>query len=157
MTRISKHISWVEATRYKDNIPNGKQLSNMKELAEAVFEPIRKHFNVPIYIWSFFRSKSLNKAVKGSKTSQHLCNKGAAIDIDSQIYGGTTNSDIFDYIVHNLEFDQLIAEFPNEEGEPNWIHVSYNKDKNRKQILYAYKENGKTKYNNITGFFYGTT
>jgi len=150
MKNISKHISWNEATRHKNNNPNYKQLESMKRFAEVVFEPVREHFGIPIYIWSFFRSEALNKAIKGTKRSQHLCNNGAAIDIDAQIYGGITNLELADYIIDNLEWDQLILEFPNEEGEPNWIHVSYNKGKNRNQVLVAYKENNRTKYKDIT-------
>jgi hypothetical protein len=45
-----------------------------------------------------------------------------------------------------LVFNQLIAEFP-VKGEPSWIHVSYNKNKNKKQILIAKKNKlGKTEY-----------
>jgi hypothetical protein len=45
-----------------------------------------------------------------------------------------------------LQFDQLIAEFP-VNGNPAWVHVSYESTgKQRKQILVA-KKNGKaTKY-----------
>jgi hypothetical protein len=40
----------------------------------------------------------------------------------------------------NLPFDQVIDEFG------SWVHVSYNKDGNRKQVLIARKVNGKTTY-----------
>ena len=39
------------------------------------------------------------------------------------------------YIKDHLEFDVLISEYPDQEGEPKWIHVSWNKKKNRKQVL----------------------
>ena len=51
-----------------------------KALAENIFQPIREHFDTPIYISSGFRSEALNEAIGGSKTSQH--SKGEAIDID---------------------------------------------------------------------------
>jgi len=54
------------------------------------------------------------------------------------------NVDYFNYIKNNLEFDQLIWEFGDDES-PSWVHVSFN-DSNRKRILRAYKENGKTLY-----------
>jgi hypothetical protein len=54
---------------------------------------------------------------------------------------GVTNKEIFDYIKDNLEIDQLINEF-----NYSWIHVGYRKGANRKQILDAVKENGKTVY-----------
>ena len=75
---ISKHITYDEATvssKAKElnisNTPNSKQLANMKLLAENIFEKLRNHFNVPIYISSFFRSPKLNNKLKGSSTSQH--------------------------------------------------------------------------------------
>ena len=53
------------------------------------------------------------------------------------------NSLIFDAVIElELEFDQMIWEFGG-----RWIHISYNENKNRKQILEAYKDdNNKTKY-----------
>ena len=49
-------------------------------------------------------------------------------------------------IKENLNFDQMIWEFGDDEN-PNWVHVSYvNEIDNRNRCLKAYKENGKTKY-----------
>ena len=140
MENISKHITYEEATRSNtakrlgvDNTPDDKQLVAMKLLATRIFEPLREHFGVMIYISSFFRSSALNEAVKGSKTSQHMT--GEAMDIDAHIFGGLTNKDIFNYIKDNLEFDQLIWEYGTSD-EPDWVHVSYTSDKpNRKQII----------------------
>jgi len=146
--KISKHLSFEEcvysSTAEKMGIrndnPNLSVIENMKELANSVFEPIRDHFKAPIHVSSVFRSLSLNQAVKGSITSQHC--SGNAMDIDSK---KPTNKEIFDYIKENLEFDQLIWEFGNDK-EPDWVHVSYSKEKNRKQILKSIKTNGKTNY-----------
>jgi len=137
MNNISKHISYTEATENKrniENIPNDIQLKNMVVLAETVFEPLREAFGVPLHITSFFRSKALNEAVGGSSTSQHL--EGCAMDIDGDL-SGIDNVLIGDWIRDNLEFDQLIYEkYNKEKNKCNWIHVSYRKNKNRKQILY---------------------
>jgi len=146
--KISKHLSFEEcvysSTAEKMGIrndnPNLSVIENMKELANSVFEPIRAHFKAPIHVSSVFRSLNLNQAVKGSITSQHC--SGNAMDIDSK---KPTNKEIFDYIKENLEFDQLIWEFGNDK-EPEWVHVSYSKEKNRKQILKSIKTNGKTIY-----------
>lgn len=154
MKNISKHITYYEATYSYvalkhgiTNVPNDKQLENMRILAEAVFEPLREFCGVPIAVTSFFRSRRLNSKLKGSKSSQHMANNGAAIDIDADIYGKITNLDIFYYIKENLEFDQLIAEFPNSDGQPSWVHVSYKAGANRKQVFTAYlNKNGKTEY-----------
>jgi len=152
---ISKNISYNEAVNSKtalrlgiNNIPNAEQLSSMKDLAERVFQPIREHFNVPIYISSFFRSEALNKSIGGSKTSQHC--KGEAMDLDGDAFSGVTNAQIFNYIKDNLEFDQLIWEFGTDKN-PNWVHVSYSKNKNRGKVLKAVKSGGKTIYQNYVG------
>lgn len=154
---ISNHITYEEATvssKAKElkinNDPNSKQLTNMKLLAENIFEKVREHFDTPIYISSFFRSSKLNTKLKGSSTSQHCANVGAAMDIDSDVYKGVTNSEIFNYILENLNFDQLIWEFGDDEN-PAWVHVSYVSDLlNRKEVLKAYKDkDNKTVYKKI--------
>ena len=154
---ISKHITYDEATvssKAKElkinNDPNSKQLVNMKLLAENIFEKVREHFDTPIYISSFFRSSKLNTKIKGSSTSQHCANVGAAMDIDADVYKGVTNSEIFNYILNNLNFDQLIWEFGDDEN-PDWVHVSYVSDiLNRKEVLKAYKDkNNKTVYKKL--------
>jgi hypothetical protein len=129
-----------------DNTPNAEHLENLKAIANNIFQPLRDYFDEPIGVSSGYRSPDLNKAIGGSKTSQH--SKGEALDLDADIFGGIANSEIFEYIKDNLDFDQLISEYPNEAGEPKWVHVSYKKGNNRKQILKAVKENGKTKYYN---------
>ena len=147
---VSKNITYKEATHSTtakrlgiDNTPNAEQFSNMVYVAEGIFQPIREHFGVPIYISSFFRSEALNTAIRGSASSTHK--KGEAMDLDADVYGGVTNAQIFNYIKDNLEFDQLIWEFGTNE-EPAWVHVSLSKRNNRNQILRAYKVDGKTKY-----------
>jgi hypothetical protein len=46
---------------------------------------------------------------------------------------------VFDYILKNLDFDQLIWEFGTSEN-PDWVHVSYNSNgTQRKQVLKAVK------------------
>lgn len=127
------------------NIPTEEHIANMKKLAINVFQPIREHFNSPIYISSGYRSSSLNKAIKGSSSSQHC--SGEAMDIDMD---GTTisNAQIFNWIKNNLVFDQMIWEFGTD-ANPDWVHVSYESTgKQRKQILKAIKQNGKTSYIN---------
>lgn len=146
--QLSEHLSLAEVTRSDmakrrgiSNIPTPEHLENFKKLAENIFEPIRKHFGVPIFVSSGYRSKALNTAIGGSLSSQHLL--GQAIDIDMDgTKNGVTNKMVFDYIKANLNFDQLINEF-----DYSWVHVSYNPSgKQRKQILDAVKVGGKTTY-----------
>ena len=147
---ISKHISYKEgvysitATRKGiDNTPNNDQLLNMVSIAEEVFEPLRAYVGGPIKINSFFRCPELNTAIGGSSKSQHC--KGQAVDIDDT-FGRMTNAEMYNFIKDNLEFDQIIWEFGNDDN-PDWVHVSYvSPEDNRNRCLKAYRENGKTKY-----------
>ena len=151
---ISEHISEKEATKSVTamrlglaNTPDGSILTNMKEIAERVFEPLRKWVGGPIKISSFYRSEALNKAIGGSTKSQHC--EGKAFDIDD-IYGYKTNAEMFNYIKDNLNFDQMIWEF-GDSTNPDWVHVSYVSDStNRNKILKAVRDKGKTKYIDIT-------
>jgi hypothetical protein len=148
--QLSKNLALSEVTRSEtakrkgiSNMPTPEHIENFKKLAEKVFQPIRDHFGKPIRISSGYRSKALNTAVGGSLSSQHCT--GEAIDIDMD---GTdiTNAQIFHFVKDNLNFDQLIAEFP-ENSNPAWVHVSYESTgKQRKQILVAKKVGGATKY-----------
>jgi len=151
MKKISKHVSWKEGTYSRtgdrlglDNIPNEEQIKCMQEVAENIFEPLRKWAGGPIKINSMFRGEPVNTAIGGSKNSQHM--KGQAMDIDDT-FGHKTNAEMYHYIKDNLDFDQLIWEFGDDEN-PNWIHVSYVTHRsNRKKLTIAYRdENGRTRY-----------
>lgn len=157
MERISKYISYNDSIKSNTairlgipNIPNSLQLVNMKLVAINIYDPTIDHFKVPIHLSSFFRSAQVNTAIRGSSTSQHLCNNGAAIDLDADVYGKITNVDIFNYIKDNLNFDQLILENI-AANKAEWVHVSYvSKERNRNQILLMYRNNGRTKYENYS-------
>jgi hypothetical protein len=150
--KLSKYVSLAEVTRSDtakrkgiSNEPTPEHLENLKVICEDVFDKVREHFGVPLFISSGYRSAALNKAIGGSATSDH--NNGRALDLDQDGHGnGVKNKDVFNYIINNLDFDQCIAEFPRPDGDPEWVHVGYRKGANRKQILVAYKEGGKTKY-----------
>ena len=139
---LSTHVTLAEfensptaTTHGINNKMSESQITSAKLLCENVFEPLRIHLNTPIKISSGFRCVQLNKMIKGSSTSQHC--KGEAMDIKIGSKG-------FNFIKDKLDFDQLIWEFGNDD-EPQWVHVSYSK-RNRKQVLKATKQNGKTKY-----------
>ena len=150
MENISKHISWHEGTysrtgerRDLDNTPNEDQLKCMKEVAENLFEPLREWVGGGIKINSFFRGEPVNTAIGGSTRSQHM--KGQAIDIDDT-FGHKTNAEMYHYIKDNLDFDQMIWEFGNDEN-PNWLHISWVSHRpNRNKLTIAKKVNGRTKY-----------
>ena len=144
---ISKHLTLAELIRSESakrlgisNMPTPEHIENLKQLAEHIFEPIREHFGSPIYISSGYRSQALNAAIGGALSSQH--SKGQAIDIDMD---GTEikNSAIFEY-AKTLPYDQIIWEHGTKDN-PDWVHISYSK-LNRREILYARKQRGKTVY-----------
>ena len=147
--RISDHITYREAIHSNtakrlgiENIPNDVQMENMQIIAEKVFEPLRKWVGGPIKVNSFFRSPETNRAIGGVSSSQHC--KGQAIDIDD-VYGHKTNAEMFEFVKNNLEFDQMIWEF-GDDNNPNWLHISYVEGKNRNRLLRAEKINGRTAY-----------
>jgi zinc D-Ala-D-Ala carboxypeptidase len=150
--KLSEHLDLSEVIRSESakrngisNMPIESHIRNLKLLAENIFQPIRNNFRCPIHISSAYRSIELNRIVKGSLTSQHCT--GEAIDIDMDgTPNGVTNKMIFNYIKDNLEFDQLIWEFGTNDN-PDWVHVSYESTgKQRKQVLKAIRNNGKTQY-----------
>ena len=129
-----------------DNTPTENHKQNMVELAENIFEPLRSYVGGPIKINSFYRSPKLNKAIGGSSKSQHC--HGQAMDIDDT-FGRMTNAEMFHFIRENLDYDQMIWEFGDDDN-PDWVHVSYvSPRENRQRCLLAYKDNGKTKYSVI--------
>lgn len=149
MENISKHISYKEGTYSLTanrlglpNDPSDEQLSCMKLLAEKIFEPLRDHVSHPIKINSFYRGPQLNKAIGGSRSSQHC--KGQAMDIDDS-YGNATNAYMYKWIKENLDFDQMIWEF-GDDNNPNWVHVSFvSEEVNRNRCLKAYRKEGERK------------
>lgn len=149
--QLSKNLSLAEVVRSEsakrrgiNNIPTAEHLENLKELALNVFQPIRDHFKTPIHISSGYRSRILNNAVNGAAKSQHCSGQAIDIDVDGT---SITNKQVFDYIKENLDFDQLIFEFGTDKN-PDWVHVSYSKDNNRKQVLRAKRNGIKTYYTN---------
>jgi hypothetical protein len=127
--KLSKNLSLAEVTKSTtakrlniDNTPDEWVTENLRQVAINVFQPLRDAFGCPIYVSSGYRSADLNSAIGGSRRSQHV--EGRALDLDADVYGNCTNSQIFNYIRENLEFDQLIWEFGDQDN-PDWVHVSF--------------------------------
>jgi len=140
---LNELIKSQEATRLGiENIPNKEHVENLKILCEKILQPLRDYYGLPVSISSGYRSIALCEAIGSSAKSQHT--KGQAADFE--IFG-LANKEVADFIVQNLEYDQCILEFWNE-NEPNsgWVHCSYSINGNRKQYLKAQKVNGKIVY-----------
>jgi hypothetical protein len=109
-----------------DNTPTPEVEKNLTLLVEKVLDPLRKLSGKPITVNSGYRCPELNKAVGGSKTSDHV--KGFAADIT----GGSKeeNERLFYLIKYNFNFKQLINE-----KDFSWVHVSYDPSNLKNQIL----------------------
>jgi hypothetical protein len=139
---MTKNFTLAELTKTNTGLPNAlpKHLEgNLRALAENVLQPARDALGA-IEVTSAYRSPEVNKRVGGAKTSQHVQAQAA----DLKYSGG--NDVLLEWLLENVEYDQIINEHPDANGVPAWVHVSYSEGKNRKQKLKAVKVNGKTKY-----------
>ena len=145
--RRSKNFVLSEITRSNtakrlgiSNEPTKEHLENLQRIILNIIQPMRDSLG-PIRISSGYRSKELNRAIGGSSKSQHC--KGEALDLQFWKDGQMCNKEVYDWVIDNaVEFDQMINEF-----DFAWIHISLKKDKNRKDVLEAYKDDdGDTKY-----------
>ena len=128
-----------------DNTPSPEHQRNLKSLCEMILQPIRDHFGRVVSVSSGYRSPELCTAIGSKISSQHA--KGQAADFE--IYG-LSNQELANWIRENLSYDQLILEYWTPENPNNgWIHCSYSLERNRKEYLRAYKNEGKTKYEPI--------
>jgi zinc D-Ala-D-Ala carboxypeptidase len=106
-------FSQVASRRGLNNVPSEKVKDNLERLA-FFLEQVRKLFNKPLLISSGYRSREVNEAVGGSKTSQHC--EGCAADFNVK---GMSPSTVVRAIVDNdVPYDQVILEFD------SWIHIS---------------------------------
>lgn len=159
-TKLSENFTLEEmlvsstAKKYGiDNTPNATIKANLTFLCTKLLQPIRDKYGKSIIVTSGYRCQSLNTRVGGSKTSQHTQGKAADINSgDGYKSGGEAryreNAELFKMIYNMGGYDQLINEFPDKKGRPQWVHVSYNPSlkKQRGQALVATKVGGKTVY-----------
>lgn len=117
-------------TRGIDNTPTPEIKANLERLVDKVLDGLREIYGKPITVNSGYRCPELNKAVGGSKTSDHM--NGFSVDITASCK--KENAILFQIIKDNFNFDQLIWEKGNSEY-PDWVHVSYNPNRLRKQVL----------------------
>lgn len=108
-----------------NNMPDINSLDNMLELIVNCLQPVRELLGAPMIITSGYRNPLVNRLVGGVNSSQHT--KGQAVDFT--VLGITPNQIISIIKTSKIEFDQLINE------HDKWVHISYNKGKNRKQVF----------------------
>ena len=120
---ITKNFSWEEFERSNkadelgiDNaIPDENVADNIRALVFNVLQPLRDACGHPLRVNSGYRSKALNKAVKGAANSQHT--RGEAADIHED------NPFTLAWLVLHigLPFDQLIL-------YDTFIHLSHKRN-----------------------------
>ncbi len=106
------------------NAPTAEQIANLQSLCLRLLQPLRTSYGEAFHINSGFRSQALNKAVGGVPTSQHL--KGQAADVRVR----QPRKLLSKLLETELDFDQAIL-------YPTFLHLSYNENGNRQQVLYA--------------------
>lgn len=145
--KLSKNFVLSELTKSNTakrlgikNEPTKEHMDNLQVLIRDLIQPIRDGIG-PIRISSGYRNPELNRAIGGSRKSQHC--KGEALDLQFWEMGKMNNKAIYDWVLESgIEFDQMINEF-----DFSWIHISLISEDNRRQVLEAYKdEDGDTKY-----------
>lgn len=121
-----------------DNTPKSPEVrENLLKLGDTILDPIRERWGLPIRVTSGYRCKELNKAVGGSRTSQHLV--GEASDIVPM------NGDVrglfilIKQMINNgeIEVGQAILEYGGS-SRPRWIHVSLRNSRHHNEIRYIY-------------------
>lgn len=135
---LSEYFSLREMTKSQTaerkgirNMPTGEQIESLSLLCENILDPIREEFCVPFTPSSGYRSPALCKEIGSSVNSQHA--KGEAADFEVPTI---PNYELAQWIVANLDFDQLILEYYNEDDPTSgWVHCSYKKAGNRNQVL----------------------
>jgi len=108
-----------------NNTPPMGVADNLMLLIVNVLQPIRDKLGKPIIVTSGYRCAHLNDLVAGVKNSQHLTGQAADIQVK-----GMSASKLASFILGSgIEFDQCINE------RDYWVHISYNKNYNRKQFF----------------------
>jgi len=127
--KIGKYFTIEELIKTNSklvNVPSKAETENLRLLVENVLDPLREKYGKPITVNSGYRSPIVNARVGGAKNSDHV--KGMAADITAG--SKDENKKLFEIIRDNFTFRQLINEY-----DYKWVHVSFNKDDNKKQIL----------------------
>jgi hypothetical protein len=114
-----------------DNTPPPAAQANLEQLVAVVLDPLRVRVEREVHIKSGYRAYPVNRAVKGSPTSQHMAGEAADIKVD-----GLTAVELATLIVGlGVPFDQVIWYDPERGGH---VHVSYTTTRaNRRETLHA--------------------
>lgn len=122
MGRLTEHFTLDEAqiTNHR-TIDNTAPMTIIPSLMKTAMcmERVRACLgDLPVTISSWYRNEELNKAVGGSKNSQHI--KGEAVDFICPAYGSPLS------IVRKLAENKILIRFDQLILEHTWIHISFN-------------------------------
>ncbi len=107
-----------------DNVPTPEIAAVLAETA-AQMDRVRIFLSAPVIVSSGYRSKALNKAVKGQPTSGHML--GYCIDFTCPKFGSPKA--ICEALAKsNIPFDQLIM-------EGTWVHISFDPRLRRQTLI----------------------
>lgn len=116
------------------NTPSPEIAANLRTLFDKLLRPLMDLLPGQFNVTSGYRCDKLNAAVRGKPGSQHT--KGQAADIEYLEGEKENNRLLYDTVQSSgLEYDQCIGESPLPNGNFAWVHLSYNKQHNRKQAF----------------------
>ena len=156
--KISKYFTMGEVGKSEiasrkniPNVPTSPILENAQILAVNVLDVIREHYGRPFSPTSWYRSEALEKEINSTAWKQWAVRKGMPVNqatwkayfaLKSHPQGqaadievpGVSNDELYNWVKQNLQYDQLIREFP-KAGDPfsGWVHVSFRASGNRQQ------------------------
>lgn len=99
---------------------------NLKLLAVNCIEPIKAKYPNALVTNTW-------RPFQGNPRSQHP--KGQAADIQFRGVSKAAYYDIAQWIKDNVSYDQLLLEYKTTGSGLPWIHISFNKDQSRAQVL----------------------
>lgn len=144
--------------------PNADIVRNLQYLTTTTLQPMRNLLLSSMHVSSGYRCEALNKAIKGSETSQHIKGEAADVSLSNEFLTrpsrsrarnivrekiraktgrhpqGTANSNFYLFAticmyLEELDVDQVIHEYGTD-GAPGWVHVSTSRgERNKRQIL----------------------
>jgi uncharacterized protein YcbK (DUF882 family) len=124
--KLAKNFTFGELTTTSRNELAAKNAAEAVDFLDAgkalaaMLQAVRDHFGKPVKVHSGFRGRTLNAAVGGAETSQHLTFQAADFHVE-----GVDLVTVFDWIRKSsgLPFGQVILE-GSSPANPTWIHLS---------------------------------
>jgi uncharacterized protein YcbK (DUF882 family) len=128
--RLGRYFTLPELTKTDTGLSNDPPEAAIVALTRLVvlaLDPLREAVDQPIRVTSGYRSPEVNRAVRGSPTSQHL--KGEAADI--KVRGWTAAQLAAKFLSLKIPFDQLITYSPDKGGH---VHIGVSLTSQRGRI-----------------------